>query len=294
MEYLAELEDVVLGFSVRPFLLQKPGPQGATAFIDCLSGKKLYKIQKESGKILFEKEIFEKTGLARILNADSGQIIISDFCTLYVFDGNDYKLIGRWQIGTDLSSDICGLAVDDRTIFCSIRNGKLVTVDRKNFEMKEYSVCDSSMWSLNLYDNYLLCGTVDGQLLFLDRKTMRVTQKLSLSKQNVRSLFVDENTIYAASQDRKISVIDLEEKEIIRVQKSAHKKMFNCAGIYNNMLVTVSFPCSEIALWDKETLEKKREIHVPLKLSGCTHIEGNKLYISSRNICGIGLLNLDN
>ena len=122
---------------------------------------------------------------------------------------------------------------------------------------------------------------------------MKVIQKLSLSKQNVRSLFVDEKTVYAASQDRKISIIDLEKNEITRVQKSAHKKMFDCAGIYDNMLVTVSFPCSEIALWDRETLEKKREIHVPLKLSGCTHINGNILYISSRNICGIGLIDLD-
>lgn len=281
MKYLAEFEEAVLGFCVKPF------------FIDCLSGKKLYKIQKESGEIIYEKEIFEKTGLARILMAGGGQIIISDFCSLYILNEDDYQLIGRWRIGSDLSSDICGLAVDDRKIFCSIRNGKLVTVDRKSFELTEYSVCDSSMWSLEIFNNYLLCGTVDGQLLFLDRETMKVIQKLSLSKQNVRSLFVDEKTVYAASQDRKISIIDLEKNEIIRVQKSAHKKMFDCAGIYDNMLVTVSFPCSEIALWDRETLEKKREIHVPLKLSGCTHINGNILYISSRNICGIGLIDLD-
>lgn len=44
MEYLAELEEAVLGFSVKPF------------FIDCLSGRKLYKIQKESREIIYEKE----------------------------------------------------------------------------------------------------------------------------------------------------------------------------------------------------------------------------------------------
>lgn len=48
MEYLAKLEEAVLGFSVKPF------------FIDCLSGRKLYKIQKESGEIIYEKEVFEK------------------------------------------------------------------------------------------------------------------------------------------------------------------------------------------------------------------------------------------
>lgn len=38
-------------------------------------------------------------------------------------------------------------------------------------------------------------------------------------------------------------------------------KSFNVTvGIYENMLITVSYPCSEIALWDKNTLEKRRVI----------------------------------
>lgn len=58
------------------------------------------------------------------------------------------------------------------------------------------------------------------------------------------------------------------------------------------MLVTVSHPCSEIALWDRNTLEKKKEIKIPLKLSGNAQIDGSNLYITSRNMNGIGIIDL--
>ena len=53
---------------------------------------------------------------------------------------------------------------------------------------------------------------------------------------------------------------------------------------------SLSFPCGEIKSWDKDTLRQTGEISLPLKLSGCTHIEGNRMYISSRNIMGIGVV----
>ena len=279
MKYLTELESAVLGFCVKEH------------HIDCLCAKKLLKIEKESGKILFEKEVFEKEGLAKILKADEEQIIVSDFCTLNVFN-QDYELIGKWQIGEDLSSDICGMVIDERTIFCSIRNGRLVTIDRHSFEQKEYVVSDSSMWSLKIYDKYLLCGTVDGQLLLLDRESMTIEKRLVLGKKNIRSLFVDGEILYAASQDKKLFKINLPKFEVHAIQKNVHKKMFDCAGLYDDMVVTVSYPCSEIVLWNKNTLEKIKEINLPLKLSGDTYIDENKLYRCSRNISGIGLIGL--
>lgn len=275
MEYLINLEGAVLGFCVK------------NHHIDCLCKKKLQKVDKVSGKVIYEKEIFEKEGFAKILLADEKQIFISDFCTLYILEEEDYEIVGKWKIGEDLSSDICGMAVDEKRIYCSIRNGKLITVDRASFVQKEYSVSSSSMWSLKLYENYLLCGTVDGQLLLLDRETMLVREKLALGKQNIRSLLVDDHILYAAGQDKKLFKIDLQKFEILKVQKNVHKKMFDCAGIYEDMLVTVSYPCSEIALWNKSTLEKSKEMEVPLSLSGNAYIEENKLYIASRNICGI-------
>ncbi len=282
MEYLAKLSAPVLGFSL----------QGD--HIDCLCGKKLQKLEKESGNLIYEREIFEKEGLARIMCADNGQIFISDFCTLYAFSQERYELLGQWQLGEDLSSDICGMALDKNTVYCSIRNGKLITLDRSSFLRQEYAVSDSSMWSLKIYDSYLLCGSVDGQLLLLDRETLTVQKRLLLGKQNIRSLFVSDKILYAAGQDKKLYKISLPNLEVMDVKKNVHKKMFNCAGLCGDAIVTVSFPCSEIALWNKNTLEKVGEISVPLKLSGCTYIEGERMYISSRNIDGIMSISLLN
>ena len=75
--------------------------------------------------------------------------------------------------------------------------------------------------------------------------------------------------------------------------KKAHRKMFVCAGVSGDMLVTISYPCSEIAFWDKDTLEKIKVINTPLKLSGSAYIENNFMYLSSRNIFGIDRMKLD-
>ncbi len=280
MEHLVYLESPVLGFCVKEH------------YIDCLCKRSLQKIEKATGKIVYKKDLFEKDGLAKILVADEKQIFISDFCTLYVLNEDNYEIVGKWKLGEDLSSDICGMTVDEKRVYCSIRNGRLITVDRSSFAKKEYSVSASSMWSLKIYDRCLLCGTVDGQLLFLDRESMSICKKLILSKQNIRSLYVDDTILYAASQDKKLFKICLPSLEILEVQKNVHQKMFDCAGLYDDKLVTISYPSSEIALWDKDTLKKSSTIKIPLSLSGNACIDGNKLYISSRNIYGIGLLNL--
>lgn len=281
MDYLIELESAVSDACFKE------------CYVYCICKKTVYKIDKETKTIAYKKEIFEKDGLARILIADENRIFISDFCTLYVLNEEDFEIIVKMKLGEDLSSDICGMTVDGKKIYCSIRNGKIITVDKNSFDKNEYNISDASMWRLKVYDKYLLCGTVDGQLLLLDRNTMSVEKKLILSKQNVRSLYVNGTILYAACQDKKLFKIDLSKFEIIEFQKNVHKKMFDCVGLYDNMLVTVSYPCSEIALWDMNTLEKRKEIKTPLSLSGNACVEENKLYITSRNIYGVGIIYLN-
>lgn len=281
MEYLIELENAVSGFCVQK------------SYIYCICKKSLYKINKESGIIVYQKEIFEKDGLARILIADGNRIFISDFCTLYILNEEDFGIVIKMKLGENLSSDICGMAVDDKKIYASIRNGKIITVDKSTFAKNEYNISDASMWRLKVYDNCLLCGTVNGQLLLLNRNTMSIEKKLILGKQNVRSLYVNGTIMYAACQDKKLFKIDLARFEIIETQKNVHKKMFDCLGLYNDMLVTASYPCGEIALCDMNTLKKIKEIKTPLSLSGNAFIEENKLYITSRNIYGVGIIYLN-
>ena len=280
MEHIAELGGVVTGFHV------------AEDCIDCMCGKNLVKIDKRSLEILCQKPVFEKEGLSRKLTADGEHIFVYDFCTLYILSRKDYGLIGKWQLGHDLSSDICGMAVDSDTVYCSIRNGKMITVDRKSYLAKEYVVSGSSMWSIKTYGSHLVCGTVDGQVLLLDKSALSLERKLALGKKNIGSLCIDGETLYAAGHDGKLFRISMGNFEIQASTKKAHKKMFHCAGIYEDMLVTVSYPCSEIAFWKKDTLEKIKLMNIPLKLSGCTYIENDFMYISSRNIDGIDRITL--
>lgn len=281
MEHIAKLGGIVTGFHVTE------------QCIDCICGKNLVKIDKYSGDIICQKPVFEKEGLSRKLTADEEQIFVYDFCTLYILRQKDYELIGKWQLGNDLSSDICGMAVDGDTVYCSIRNGKMITLDRRSHLVKEFIISESSMWSVKTYDSYLVCGSVDGKLRLLDKAALSVKRELVLGKKNIGSLYIDGETLYAAGHDGKLFKIGMSNFEIETLMKNAHKKMFDCAGIYEDMLVTVSYPCSEIALWNKDTLEKIKVINTPLKLSGRTHIENNYMYISSRNILGIDRIRLN-
>lgn len=275
MEHVVELGGIVTGFHV------------AAQSIDCMCGKDLIKIDKQSSNIILRKTVFEKEGLSRKLIADDEHIYIYDFCTLYIFRLRDYAPLGKWQLGNDLSSDLCGIAVDHDTVYCSIRNGKIMTLDKQTNEIKEYAVSESSMWSMEPYGPYLLCGTVDGKLLRLDQSTISIEKCLVLGKKNIGSLLIHGETLYAASHDGKLFKINLNSLEIETSTKNAHKKMFVCAGIWENLLITVSYPCSEIAFWDQDTLEKRKIINTPLKLSGRTYMEDDFMYIASRNIFGI-------
>ena len=280
MEHIVEVDGIVTGFNITE------------QCIDCMCGKELIKIDKHSRNIILKKTVFEKKGLSRKMIVNDGQIFVYDFCTLYIFSQEDYTLVGKWQLGTDLSSDICGITVDEDTVYCSIRNGKIITLDRQSYSMEEFSISDSSMWSIKTYDKYLICGTVNGKLLLLDKLTLSIEKVLVLGKKNIGSLHIDSEILYAASHDGKIFKVNLINFEIDNMTKNVHKKMFDCVGLYRDMLITVSFPCSEIAFWNKDTLRKMKVINTLLKLSGFVHIENDFMYISSRNILGIERISL--
>lgn len=282
MEHVANLGAVVSGFTIH-------GSE-----IDCICGRELIKLDKITGEVILKKVIFEKEGFSRKLTENHGQIFIYDFCTLFIYNQNTYELVDKWQLGNDLSSDICGMLVDEDTVYCSMRNGGIITLDRNSFARKEVTISDSSMWSMKAYQDYIVCGTVDGKVLLVDKKKLSVIKTLNLGKQNIGSFYLNHDTLYVASQDKKFFKVDLTKFEVVTVVRNAHQKMFDCVGEYDGMVITISYPCSEIALWEKETLEKKKEIQVPLRLSGRTCMEHNLLYLSSRNIMGIDKIDLSN
>lgn len=280
MGHIADLSGAVVDFAITG------------QYIDCILGRELIKLDKHTGGVLLRRSAFEKDGLSRKLIADGGQLFIYDFCTLHIFRQDDFEPLGSWRLGDDLTSDICGMTADDNTVYCSIRNGRLTALDRKSRQMRESQISGSSMWSLKVYGSYLLCGTVDGRLLLIDKDALSVKRELQLGRKNIPSLFIDGGILYAAGQDGRLFKISIDGFAVLAEIRNTHRKMFRLAGIYGDKLVTVSHPCSEIAFWDKDTLEKLWVLQVPLKLSGRTYIEGDDLYISSRNILGIDIINL--
>lgn len=280
MEYAVKLNNAVTGFSID------------SEFIDCICGNKVIKADKSTGNILLETQLFKKDGLSRNLISENNQLIIKDFCMLYILNKYDYSVIQSLKLGTDLSSDICGLTSDENYIYAAIRNGKITVINKKSYNTKIYEISDNSIWDMKNYKDYLISGTVGGKLLIIDKKDMKIKDTMDIGKQNIASIAINDNIVYTAGQDKKLCKIDLLESKIILQKRNAHKKMFDCIGIYRDSVLTVSHPCKEISFWDKNTLDKIRTINMPLSLCGRTFIENDLLYITSRNIQGVVLIRL--
>ena len=89
------------------------------------------------------------------------------------------------------------------------------------------------MWSIKTYDNYMICGTVDGELLLLDKTAFSIEKRLVLGKKNIGSLYIDGETIYVASHDGRLFKIDIKSFEIESLTKKCPQKNVSlCRGIW--------------------------------------------------------------
>ena len=259
--------------------------------INCLSGNDLVKIAK--GAVILQKTVFEKSGAARFFAENEKHIVIADFCTLHSFSKETFGKENEVKIGNDLTSDICFLFADDGHAYCAIRNGGIAKVRIEDFQYEIYPTTGASIWEITCFDGMLYCGTVDGHILKIDKETMQIVRDTEVSKKNIKSIFKDGNRLFAASQDMKLYLLDLDTLDVLAVKRNLHKYMYYIAGITGQTIVTVSHPASEIALWDKETLENIRLIREPLRLSGPVRLVGDSLYYASRNFDGIKIMKIE-
>jgi len=213
---------------------------------------------------------------------------------LYIIDKHEYNVKKVLELGTDLRSDICGMAIDEKNIYACIRNGTITVIDIKEMHIKGiFHISNRSFWDIHVFNDYLVGGNVNGELVLIDKRSMKIKESLILNNKNIHNIVIDNNLIYAAGQNKTIYIVDANKLNCINKKRNIHRKMFNCAGIYEKELITISYPCSEISFWNKETLEHRKTINIPLKLFGTTYIEKNKLYISSKNVMGIIVCILD-
>ncbi|WMJ88947.1 hypothetical protein [Anaerocolumna sp. MB42-C2] len=281
MNYFITMNKCVTGFRVD------------NQFIDCISNDSVFKIDKQTKEIVYSTKLFKKEGFSRNLISNHELLIIRDFYTLYILDKNNYSCVSTFQLGTDLRTDICGMTMDETNIYACIRNGSIIVIELSNLTIKGvYHVSSSSIWDIKVYSNVLIGGNVEGNLLLIDKIKMEPMTSMILGKQNIGSISLQKNKVYAAGQDKTLYFVDLEHRTCITNKRNVHKRMFDCVGIYNNFFITISYPCSEISFWNKETLEFVGSINIPLSLSGRTFIEDNILFVASRNINGIISLDL--
>ena len=256
-----------------------------------LCGNDLIQADAKTGKIEKQKRIYEKDGKSRLIRTNGKVLAVSDFCTLSVFCADTLDKIYEIKLGIDLTDDICGLAADDFFLYACIRNGGLTRIDLADFSQSSAVIGDASSWSLAVWKDKVYAGTVDGKLLRIDRHTLKTEAVLPLSRQNVKSLFRSGGMLYAAGQDKKLYMIDLETFSLVRKTSNIHPMMFDVIGENNGVLYTVSHPASEISGWDR-CGTKVCSIPYRLRLSGSSFIFGNAILVSSRNINGVDRIEL--
>ncbi len=256
-----------------------------------LCGSELICADKRTGAIENRKKIFDKDGKARYIRTNGRQLAVSDFCTLILFDCGTLERLAEWTLGSDLSSDICGLLIDGDYIFACIRNGGLSRFDLSDISVSTFDTGAASSWSLASFKNQIIAGTVDGKLLCLDRESMSITARLELCRQNVRSLCISGDILYASGQDKCLYSVDLRSFELIHKYHSLHKKMYDIIGVKDGRIYTVSHPSSEISSWNTEGA-KIGSLPYSLRLSGSSELDGDAILISSRSINGVDRLEL--
>jgi len=78
---------------------------------------------KNTYKKLNENQIYTKDGSARSFIMDKNYIYCKDFIHLHIINKKTLKAEIILKLGADLSSDICGMTVDNNYIYIGIRNG---------------------------------------------------------------------------------------------------------------------------------------------------------------------------
>ena len=110
--------------------------------------------------------------------------------------------------------------------------------------------------------NRIYAGTVQGELIEIDKDSMRVIRKIELSKKkNIYSMMSDNGLLYMVSQDGTIKAVDTAAFETVCMVKKAVGNMANILGLYSDCLVVAD--SGKISLWDAQTLQHRDTFAFP-------------------------------
>ncbi|NLM97386.1 MAG: hypothetical protein GX175_07245 [Halanaerobiaceae bacterium] len=244
-----------------------------------ISDKEIMKADINTGDVIQSKEVFPKNSRTRDLLIDKDIIYSRDFYKLHKIDKETLEINKTWELGIDLSSDICTLDHDEKNIYIAIRKGDFAVINKASGEVRVYPISESSIWDMIISDN-IYAGNVDGEFIVIDRADFKVIYKKKIHKKNLKSLLLAGDEIFTASQDLCISRINKNNYEILDSCKKCHKKMFYLVGNWKDFLLTMSPPCFEMKFWDMSDLSLYKTIN---RASWDAFIEGDILYEKEGN-----------
>ncbi|WIV10566.1 hypothetical protein [Proteiniborus sp. MB09-C3] len=259
--------------------------------IIAISEKNVYRYELLSGNLVMKKELFTKNGLSRKVLCDDKLIYCKDFCTFYVLDYNSLNVIFKSELGTNLSSDICGLDFDDTNIYASIRGGGLAIINKENYDIKKLTISSNSLWNVKSDTEYIYGGAVNGTFFVINKKTLEIVACLDGHKENCDDFIICEDFIITSSKDKLIKR-NKKTFDIIQQVKKPHKYQFSIIDFWNDYFITAAFRDGIIRIWDTKSMEILRDVNIINCLTGYAKIENNLLYLSSRAINGIDRVNL--
>ena len=229
-------------------------------FLYIRSKRTMYKYVLTDMRLVAENVVFKKDGKARAFSICKNYIFLTDFCDLYILHKNDLRISEVMRLGAGLSSDLGAVRFDDQRAYMSIRNGKMAIMEIGTKAVSNANISDSSSWDFCVVENRIYTGTVNGELIETDTKSMQLVRKTALCRKNIYSVVYHNGLIYAVSQDMTIKAVNAETFEIAYVATKAVKGMTRILGFHNGFLVIAD---GGISLWNKQTLELHRRFDFP-------------------------------
>jgi hypothetical protein len=259
-----------------------------------LTDKKLQVYDKSSFEKVTEAQIFEKEGSSRSFIMDRQFIYCKDFVDLYLIKTESLEVATKLTLGKDLSSDICEMTMDEKNLYAGIRNGKVAKIEKRKWSNIEFfPLSGSSIKELKMRNNWIYAGNVEGQLLVIDSVSMKVEKSIQAHKKNTKSICFFDKTVATAALDKALALWNIDNLELIIKKRNVHQKMFDIGAYWDGKIITISFSCGEMKVWDETGLTEKKTIPMKSCLTGEACISGTDFFIISRAIKGIELAKLD-
>lgn len=220
-------------------------------------------------------------------------IFARDFCDLHIIQKKNLQLLYSVRLGENASSDVCGITDFKFPIaYVKLRNSKFEIFDVNTKETAQIEVSNASSWSSCIHEDRIYYSTTNGELLELERYTLREIRKMQLTKKmNTYSVVFHNNMLYTTSE-KGFKVVDIDTFELTQYRRNVFSSTeASILGIYKDAFVVVER--KKIAIFDIKTLTLQNRFDFPTGYRYMRYaiLKGDMVYGSDE--CGIYCFNLD-